>query len=65
MQRLFGFEKKAAFLSVIPAGGGDMALIAADLGVENTDLLVMQVFRMVVVTGIFPQILAFISKWMP
>lgn len=65
MQRLFGLEKKAAFLSVIPAGGGDMALIAADLGVENTDLLVMQVFRMVVVTGIFPQILALISKWMP
>lgn len=64
MQKLFQFDKRAAFLSVIPAGGGDIALIAADLGVENSDLLVMQVFRMVVVTGVFPQLIALISNMM-
>ena len=62
MQKIFKFEKRAAFLSVIPAGGGDIALIAADLGVENTDLLVMQVFRMIVVTGFFPEIIRFVAN---
>ena len=63
MHNLYGIERKAAYLSVIPAGGGDIALMAADLGIYDTDLLVMQIFRMILVIGIFPQVIRLIAAF--
>ena len=37
-----------------------MALISADLGVENTDIVILQVIRAVVVMSLFPQIIGWI-----
>jgi uncharacterized membrane protein AbrB (regulator of aidB expression) len=33
-----------------------MALISTDLGVENTDIIILQVLRAVIVMALFPQI---------
>lgn len=54
--RLFHRDTRESMLSATPGGASDMALIAADLGVESTDLMVTQVLRMVSVVVIFPQL---------
>lgn len=51
-----GFTKKEAMLITTPAGASDMALISTDLGVENTDIIILQVLRAVIVMSVFPQI---------
>jgi membrane AbrB-like protein len=51
-----GFSRKEAMLITTPAGASDMALISADMGVENTDVIILQVVRAVVVMTLFPQI---------
>ncbi len=51
-----GFTKKEAMLITTPAGASDMALISTDLGVENTDIIILQVLRAVIVMSLFPQI---------
>lgn len=38
-----------------------MALIAADLGVHSTNLVVLQICRLLGVTVLFPQIFALLS----
>ena len=45
-----------------PAGASDMALIAADIGVNSPSLVVMQIFRMLMAASIFPQICYQIAK---
>lgn len=54
--RLFHRGTRESMLSATPGGASDMALIAADLGVESADLMVTQVLRMVSVVVIFPQL---------
>jgi hypothetical protein len=44
-------------LITTPAGASDMALISSDMGVENTDVIIMQVLRAVIVMTFFPQII--------
>lgn len=61
LRRLFGLERKEAMLAATPAGASDMALISADIGVQSTDLVVLQVFRMVLVISIFPQIIRLVA----
>lgn len=39
-----------------PAGASGMALIMDDMGVQNTDVVIMQVARAGVVMAVFPQI---------
>ena len=51
-----GFTNKEAMLITTPAGASDMALISTDLGVENTDIIILQVLRAVIVMSLFPQI---------
>jgi membrane AbrB-like protein len=51
-----GFSKKEAMLITTPAGASDMALISTDIGVNNTDVIILQVIRAVVVMTVFPQI---------
>jgi membrane AbrB-like protein len=55
ISRTCGFTRKEAMLITTPAGASDMALISADLGVENTDIIILQVLRAVIVMSLFPQ----------
>ncbi len=48
---------KKPMLITTPAGASDMALISNDLGVENTDIIILQVLRAVIVMSLFPQII--------
>jgi len=56
INRTCGFTRKEAMLITTPAGASDMALISTDLGVENTDIIILQVLRAVIVMSLFPQI---------
>ena len=56
ISRLFRVQLREAMLTLSPAGATEMALIAADLGVESADLVVLQICRLVGVMLIFPQI---------
>lgn len=63
LHRYFHMERKVAMLSVTPAGARDMALISADIGVFSTDLVVIQILRMILVISIFPQIILMIVRF--
>lgn len=54
--RLFGYGRKEGMLIASPAGASDMALIMDDLGVQNTDVVIMQVVRAAVVMAFSPQV---------
>lgn len=56
LSKLFRIQLREAMLTLSPAGATEMALIAADLGVESTNLVVLQICRLVGVTLFFPQI---------
>lgn len=56
-----GFTRKEGMLITTPAGASDMALISSDLGVENTDIVILQVIRAVVVMSVFPQIVNLVA----
>lgn len=53
-------ERREAMLCLSPAGSSEMALIAADMGVESTNLIVIQICRLISVMLLFPQIFAMI-----
>lgn len=53
-----------AMLASIPAGASDVVLILGDLNITNSDIVVLQVLRVIVVTSLFPQIAVFISAWL-
>ena len=56
VSRLFHIRLREAMLTLSPAGATEMALIAADLGVESADLVILQISRLVGVTLLFPQL---------
>lgn len=56
------FTRKEAMLMTTPAGASDMALISSDIGVENADVIILQVVRAVVVMTLFPQIMLIIAS---
>lgn len=56
VSKLFHIQLRESMLTLSPAGATEMALIAADLGVESADLVVLQICRLVGVTLLFPQI---------
>ena len=55
------FCKKEAMLAATPAGASDMALICADMGIQNVNLVILQLLRMVTVITVFPSILLAIA----
>lgn len=55
------FNRAEGMLAATPAGASDMALISADLGVENAKLIVLQVMRLITVVLFFPTILSFVA----
>ena len=56
VSKLFRLQLREAMLTLSPAGATEMALIAADLGVESTDLVILQICRLMGVMLIFPQV---------
>jgi uncharacterized protein len=64
ISKLYGFTGKEAMLITTPAGASDMALISSDIGVQNTDIIVMQIIRAVVVMTFFPQIISLICTFL-
>lgn len=54
------FTKKEGMLITTPAGASDMALIASEIGVQNTDVIILQVVRAVVVMSLFPQLVSYV-----
>lgn len=55
------FNYEEAMLVATPAGASDMALITADLGIHNVQLIVLQVLRLIVVVLVFPTVLSLIA----
>lgn len=60
LKRFCSMTRKEAMLAATPAGASDMALISLDMGVQSTDLVVIHVLRLVVVSSIFPQVIGLI-----
>jgi membrane AbrB-like protein len=52
-----GFNRKEGMLATTPAGAPDIALSSSDIGVENTDVIIIQIFRAVIAMAVFPQII--------
>lgn len=50
-----------SLLASIPAGASDVVLILGDLNIKNTDIVVLQVLRVIVVTSLFPEIVSLVS----
>ncbi len=57
LSKTCGFTRKEAMLITTPAGASDMALISSDMGVKNTDVIILQILRAVMVMTFFPQII--------
>lgn len=51
-----------SMLASIPAGASDVVLILGDLNITNTDIVVLQVLRLVTVTSLFPQLVVWVSN---
>jgi len=62
--KLCKLDLREAMLTLSPAGATEMALIAADLGVESPNLVVLQICRLVGVLMIFPHIFTVIVSIM-
>ncbi|MDD2463360.1 MAG: AbrB family transcriptional regulator [Desulfobulbus sp.] len=63
IRKFCSFTKKESMLITTPAGASDMALISSDLGVNNTDVIILQVVRAVVVMTFFPQVMYLIATY--
>lgn len=61
--RAFHIDLREAMLCLSPAGATEMALIAADLGVHSTNLVVLQICRLLGVVVLFPQIFAVLVRF--
>ncbi|MDR0759689.1 MAG: AbrB family transcriptional regulator [Treponema sp.] len=57
LSRLCGFNRKEGMLTTTPAGASDIALSSADIGVENTGIIIIQIFRALIAMTVFPQII--------
>ncbi|MDR1586929.1 MAG: AbrB family transcriptional regulator [Treponema sp.] len=54
--KISGFSRKEGMLIATPAGATDIALSSADMGIENTDVIIIQIFRSIIAITVFPQI---------
>lgn len=62
MEKRFGVPLREGMLMLTPAGASDMALISADIGVSSPRLILVQVYRLLIATAVFPQICLVISS---
>ena len=58
-----GFTRKESMLITTPAGSSDIALNSAEIGVQNTDIIIIHVFRAMLAAGLFPQIINLFLYW--
>ncbi len=49
--------RREAMLTATPAGAADMALMFSDMGINNTDIIVIQIFRVIAVLSVFLQLI--------
>lgn len=61
IHRIFKRGHRESMLLATPGGASDMALTAAEMGVFSTDLVFMQILRMVVVVSVFPQLIQLVA----
>ena len=57
LSRACGYNRKEGMLATTPAGASDIALSSADIGVENTSIIIIQIIRAIVAMALFPQII--------
>lgn len=57
------FSRREGMLAATPAGASDMALISADLGIQDPKLIVLQVTRLIVVVLFFPSVISLVVGW--
>lgn len=62
ISRKFAIPKREALLMVTPAGASDMALISSEIGVHSTNLVILQIVRMLCAVSIFPAVHIFIAS---
>lgn len=64
MEKRFQVPLREGMMMLSPAGASDIALISADIGLNSPRLVLVQVFRLLVSTAIFPQLcLLLCSVW--
>ncbi len=56
------FNLRESLLAATPAGAGDMALISADLGVHNVQIVLLQLMRFIAVIVLFPTLLQAVAS---
>ena len=61
MEKLFGVPVREGMLMLTPAGASDMALISTDIGVSSPRLILVQIYRLIIATAVFPQICLLVS----
>lgn len=64
LSRLFKMDRKEAMLACTPAGASDMALLSMDMGVQSSDLIVLHVIRLLMVSAVFPQVIGLVAAWL-
>ena len=62
MERRFHVPLREGMLMLTPAGAGDMALISADIGVNSPRLILVQVYRLLIATAIFPHLCLLLAR---
>lgn len=62
LHRMRLFSLREGMLAATPAGASDMALISADLGIRNINLVLVHVARVIAVITFFPGILQWLAQ---
>lgn len=61
LNKKYSLPLNEAMLAATPAGASDMALISAEIGIESSDVIVLQIIRMIMAVSLFPQIMRAIA----
>lgn len=61
LNKKYSMPVDEAMLAATPAGASDMALISAEIGIESSDVIVLQIIRMIAAVSLFPQIMRAIA----
>ena len=62
MERRFQVPLREGMLMLTPAGAGDMALISADVGVSSPRLILVQIYRLLIATAVFPHLCLLLAR---
>jgi membrane AbrB-like protein len=64
LSRIFSMSRREGMLYTSPAGATEMALIAADLGVDSPDMMLTQIVRLLAVMALHPHIFLWVVRLM-